>query len=93
MAKQQLIADLDSSIRSVKVVFRVSNMGELVRKGRATHPDSTVADPVNWMTVLNSGISGAGSIKDIAAISIASQRHNAKILKTKRTHETMVNIK
>lgn len=75
MAKRQLIAGVDSSTQSVKVVIRDSNTGELVRQGRASHPDGTEVDPVHWLNGLNSAISEAGGIEDISAISIAGQQH------------------
>ena len=75
MAKRQLIAGVDSSTQSVKVVIRDSNTGELVRQGRASHPDGTEVDPVHWLNGLNSAISEAGGIEDVSAISIAGQQH------------------
>ena len=75
MAKGQLIAGVDSSTQSVKVVIRDSNTGELVRQGRASHPDGTEVDPVHWLNGLNSAISEAGGIEDVSAISIAGQQH------------------
>jgi xylulokinase len=75
MAKRQLIAGVDSSTQSVKVVIRDSNTGELVRQGRASHPDGTEIDPVHWLSGLNSAVSEAGGIEDVSAISIAGQQH------------------
>jgi xylulokinase len=75
MAKGQLIAGVDSSTQSVKVVIRDSQTGELVRQGRASHPDATEVDPVHWLNGLNAAISDAGGIEDISAISIAGQQH------------------
>ena len=75
MAKGQLIAGVDSSTQSVKVVIRDSQTGELVRLGRASHPDGTEVDPVHWLKGLNAAISDAGGIEDISAISIAGQQH------------------
>ena len=75
MAKGQLIAGVDSSTQSVKVVIRDSQTGELVRQGRASHPDGTEVDPVHWLKGLNAAISDAGGIEDISAISIAGQQH------------------
>jgi xylulokinase len=75
MAKGQLIAGVDSSTQSVKVVIRDSQTGELVRQGRASHPDGTEVDPVHWLNGLNAAISIAGGIEDISAISIAGQQH------------------
>jgi xylulokinase len=75
MAKGQLIAGVDSSTQSVKVVIRDSQTGELVRQGRASHPDGTEVDPVHWLNGLNAAISDAGGMEDISAISIAGQQH------------------
>jgi xylulokinase len=75
MAKGQLIAGVDSSTQSVKVVIRDSDTGELVRQGRASHPDGTEVDPIHWLNGLNTAISEAGGIEDVSAISIAGQQH------------------
>ena len=75
MAKRQLIAGVDSSTQSVKVVIRDADTGELVRQGRATHPDGTEVDPVHWLNGLNTAISDANGIEDVSAISIAGQQH------------------
>jgi xylulokinase len=75
MAKRQLIAGVDSSTQSVKVVIRDADTGELVRQGRAAHPDGTEVDPTHWLNGLNDAFSDAGSLEDVAAISIAGQQH------------------
>ena len=36
-----LVAGVDSSTQSVKVVIRRADTGELIRQGRAPHPDGT----------------------------------------------------
>ena len=43
-----LVAGVDSSTQSVKVVVRDAGTGDLVREGRATHPDGTEVDPTAW---------------------------------------------
>ena len=75
MANRQLIAGVDSSTQSVKVVVRDATTGELVRQGRASHPDGTEVDPKHWLSALNSAISEAGGLADVEAISIAGQQH------------------
>ena len=75
MAKRQLIAGVDSSTQSVKVVIRDADTGELVRQGRATHPDGTEVDPIHWLNGLDTAISDANGIEDVSAISIAGQQH------------------
>jgi len=75
MANRQLIAGVDSSTQSVKVVIRDANTGELVRQGRSSHPDGTEVDPKHWLNALNTAISEAGNLDDVEAISIAGQQH------------------
>lgn len=75
MANRQLIAGVDSSTQSVKVVIRDAQTGELVREGRATHPDGTEVDPAHWLSALHAALKEAGGLDDVKAISIAGQQH------------------
>lgn len=75
MANQQLIAGVDSSTQSVKVVIRDAHTGDLVRQARAPHPDGTEVDPQMWKAALDSAVEQAGGLDDVAAISIAGQQH------------------
>jgi xylulokinase len=75
MANRQLIAGVDSSTQSVKVVIRDAHTGELVRQGRASHPDGTEVDPAHWLTAIDSAFKDAGGLDDVEAISIAGQQH------------------
>ena len=71
----QLIAGVDSSTQSVKIVIRAADTGELVRQGRAPHPDGTEVDPAHWKAALDTAIAEAGGLDDVAAISIGGQQH------------------
>jgi xylulokinase len=71
----QLIAGVDSSTQSVKIVIRAAETGELVREGRAPHPDGTEVDPFYWKNALDVAIAQAGGLDDVAAISIGGQQH------------------
>ena len=71
----QLIAGVDSSTQSVKIVIRAADTGELLRQGRAPHPDGTEVDPIHWKTALDSAIAQAGGLDDVAAISVGGQQH------------------
>ena len=71
----QLIAGVDSSTQSVKIVIRAADTGELVRQGRAPHPDGTEVDPIHWKTALDSAIAQAGGLDDVAAIAVGGQQH------------------
>ena len=75
MANRQLIAGVDSSTQSVKVVIRDAHTGELVRQGRASHPDGTEVDPSHWLSGLQAAFADAGGLDDVEAISIAGQQH------------------
>ena len=75
MGNQQVIAGVDSSTQSVKVVMRDARTGALLRQGRAAHPDGTEVDPIHWKNALDSAIKDAGGLDDVAAISIAGQQH------------------
>jgi xylulokinase len=75
MANQKLIAGVDSSTQSCKVVIRDAVTGELLREGRANHPDGTEVNPALWVTALDSAIKGAGGLSDVQAISIGGQQH------------------
>jgi xylulokinase len=71
----QLIAGVDSSTQSVKIVIRAADTGELVREGRAPHPDGTEVDPLHWKSALDLAIAQAGGLDDVAAISVGGQQH------------------
>jgi xylulokinase len=75
MANRKLIAGVDSSTQSCKVVIRDGVTGELVREGRATHPDGTEINPAHWVSALDTAIAAAGGLGDVEAISIGGQQH------------------
>jgi xylulokinase len=69
-----LVAGVDSSTQSVKVVVRDADSGELVAQSSAPHPDGTEVDPHAWESALDDALSKV-SDKKIDAISIAGQQH------------------
>jgi xylulokinase len=70
-----LVAGVDSSTQSCKVVIVDAGTGELVRQGRASHPAGTEVDPAAWWAALQEALAAAGGIDDVAAVSIAGQQH------------------
>ncbi|WP_456825424.1 xylulokinase [Cellulomonas sp. P5_E12] len=70
-----LVAGIDSSTQSCKVVVRDADTGALVRTGRASHPDGTEVAPSSWWDALQSAIVSAGGLDDVAAISVGGQQH------------------
>ncbi|RHA44632.1 xylulokinase [Cellulomonas rhizosphaerae] len=70
-----LVAGVDSSTQSSKVVVRDAETGALVRSGRASHPDGTAVDPRHWWDALQTAIADAGGLDDVEAISVGGQQH------------------
>ncbi|MFJ4210352.1 xylulokinase [Paenarthrobacter sp. NPDC089675] len=70
-----LVAGIDSSTQSCKVVIRDSATGVLVRQGRASHPEGTEVHPDHWWTALQEAIAQAGGLDDVDAVSIGGQQH------------------
>lgn len=70
-----LVAGIDSSTQSCKVVIRDADDGTLLRSGRAPHPPGTEVDPQRWETALAQAIEAAGGLADVAAISVGAQQH------------------
>ena len=71
----ELIAGVDSSTQSVKIVVRDADTGELVAQSRAPHPDGTEINPEIWWQALQKVISDIGGLEKIKAIAIAGQQH------------------
>jgi len=70
-----LVAGVDSSTQSCKIIIRDASSGAIVRSGRASHPDGSEVDPAHWWRALREAIADAGGIDDVAAWSIAGQQH------------------
>ena len=70
-----LVAGIDSSTQSCKVVIRDAGTGKLVRHGRAAHPEGTEVHPDAWWSALNTAIDDAGGLDDVAAAAVAGQQH------------------
>jgi len=70
-----LVAGVDSSTQSCKVVIRDSETGALVRTARAPHPAGTEVPPDAWWRALQEAIAAAGGLDDVDALSVAGQQH------------------
>ncbi|OCG73604.1 FGGY family carbohydrate kinase [Microbacterium sediminis] len=70
-----LVAGIDSSTQSCKVVIRDLDTGAIVRTGRASHPDGTEVDPAFWWEAMTAAIAEAGGLGDVAAVAIGGQQH------------------
>ena len=69
-----LVAGVDSSTQSVKVVVRDAQTGAWVREGRASHPEGTEVDPTAWWHALTNACAG-GLLDGVQAIAVAGQQH------------------
>ena len=80
MSDRTLVAGVDSSTQSCKVVIVDAATGAVVRSGRASHPAGTEVDPQAWWDALQEAITGAGGLDDVAAISVGGQQHGMVVL-------------
>ncbi|MBB3043589.1 xylulokinase [Nocardioides soli] len=71
----RLVAGVDSSTQSCKVVVCDAESGELVRSGAAPHPDGTEVAPEAWWDALQAAIARAGGIDDVEAVAVGGQQH------------------
>ncbi|HEY2058840.1 MAG TPA: xylulokinase [Amycolatopsis sp.] len=69
----ELVAGVDSSTQSSKVVVCDARTGEVVRTGRAPHPDGTEVDPAAWWTAF--GEATKDVLDGVRAIGIGGQQH------------------
>ena len=70
-----LVAGVDSSTQSCKIVIRDAATGALVREAKASHPDGTEIDPAHWWVALTEVIDAVGGLDDVSALSVGGQQH------------------
>lgn len=75
-----LVAGIDSSTQSCKIVVTDADTGAIVRQGRASHPAGTEVPPSAWWDALTAAIAEAGGLDDVAAISVGGQQHGMVVL-------------
>ncbi|WP_308465931.1 xylulokinase [Rathayibacter soli] len=75
-----LVAGVDSSTQSCKIVIRDADSGALVRSGRAAHPEGTEVDPAAWWGALLTAIADAGGLDGVESVSVAGQQHGMVVL-------------
>ncbi len=66
-----MVAGVDSSTQSVKVVYCDASSGEVLETSTAPHPDGSSVDPRAWTTALESIL----DLDGVAAVSVAGQQH------------------
>lgn len=70
-----LVAGIDSSTQSCKVVICDAETGDIVRSASSPHPDGTEVDPQLWWSALQATIAAVGGLGDVAAVSVGAQQH------------------
>ncbi len=68
-----LVAGVDSSTQSTKVVLCQAEDGAIVASASAPHPDGTECDPEYWWQALSQA--GDGLLDQAAAVGVAAQQH------------------
>ncbi len=75
-----LVAGIDSSTQSCKVLVVDLATGAVVRRGRARHPGGTEVHPDRWWDALQEAIEDASGLDDVAAVSVGGQQHGMVVL-------------
>ncbi len=70
-----LVAGVDSSTQSCKVVICDAETGAIRREGQAPHPGGTEVDPNDWWLALSQAVDLAGGLGDVEAVSVCAQQH------------------
>src|SRR4051794_37155182 len=70
-----LVAGIDTSTQSCKVVVCDAETGKQVRIGTAAHPDGTEVHPDHWWAALQEAIAAAGGLDDVEAVAVGGQQH------------------
>src|SRR6266571_576135 len=73
-----LVAGVDSSTQSTKIVLCRAEDGTILEQRSAPHPAGTEVDPAAWWTALQQA--GDGLLSQAAAIGVAGQQHGMIVL-------------
>ncbi|MCH7232945.1 xylulokinase [Glycomyces sp. L485] len=68
-----LVAGIDSSTQSTKVLLVEAETGEIVDSGKAPHPDGTECHPDHWWDALQQA--GKGILDRAEAVAVSGQQH------------------
>jgi xylulokinase len=70
-----LVAGVDSSTQSVKVVICDAETGRVVRSARARHPDGTEVAADAWWQAFQQAAAEPGLLDDVRALAVGGQQH------------------
>lgn len=82
--QEVLVAGVDSSTQSCKVVVVEALTGRIVRSAQTPHPDGTEVDPQVWWEALEAAIGQVGGLDDVSALSVGGQQHGMVCLDAER---------
>ncbi len=74
-ASRRLVAGVDTSTQSVKVVVCDADSGEVVRSGRAAHPDGTEVSAAAWLSAYQEATADPALLDGVEAVSVGGQQH------------------
>jgi xylulokinase len=75
-----LVAGIDSSTQSCKVIVVDTETGLIVRQASAPHPAGTSVNPAAWWNALKIAIQKIGGLQDVEAIGVGGQQHGMVLL-------------
>ena len=78
-----LVAGVDSSTQSCKVLVCDAETGEVLRQGRASHPDGTEVHPREWWQAFQEATAG-GLLDGVSAIAVGGQQHGMVLRRLRR---------
>ncbi|OBH54387.1 xylulose kinase [Mycobacterium mantenii] len=70
-----LVAGIDSSTQSCKVLVCDAVTGRVVREGQASHPPGTEITPAAWEIAVQGAIEDAGGLDGVDAVAVGAQQH------------------
>jgi xylulokinase len=73
-----LVAGVDSSTQSCKVIVCDAESGRVVRQASAPHPDATEVDPQHWWDAWTTA--SAELLDDVQALGVGGQQHGMVVL-------------
>ena len=82
MTTETLVAGIDSSTQSTKVLLVRAEDGKVVDQNSAPHPAGTEVHPEAWWDALQQA--GAGLLERAAAIGVGGQQHGMVALDSRR---------
>ena len=73
MASRTIVAGIDSSTQSCKIVRVDAETGQVLGSSSAPHPDSTAVHPDRWWEAFQAA--GGAELDDVEALSVSAQQH------------------